>query len=72
MKLDSTINIGDQEDLYTEEPEDWSNKYRMTKYEMTYQQINIFCWELGIYSLGTEEKEKNKQTRMTISQSNPA
>lgn len=37
LKLDSTVNVADQEDLYTEELEDWSNKYRMTKYEITYK-----------------------------------
>lgn len=42
----------------------------MTKYEITDQQTNIFCCELGIYSLETEEKKL--QTRMTISQSDPA
>lgn len=59
LKLESAISVGDQEDPYTEEPEDWSNKYRMTKYEITYQKISIFCWELGIYSLETEDKKKN-------------
>ena len=70
MKLESAVNVEDQEDLYTEELEDWSNKYRMTKYEITYQQTNIFCCNLGIYSLETEEEKKN--TRMTMSQSDPA
>lgn len=42
----------------------------MTKYEITDQQTNIFCCELGIYSLETEEKKP--QTWMTISQSDPA
>lgn len=58
MKLESTVNAEDQEDLYTEELEDWSNKYRMIKYEISYQKPNNFCCNLGIYSLETEKEKK--------------
>lgn len=58
MKLESTVNVEDQEDLYTEELEDWRNKYRMIKYEISYQETNIFRCNLGIYSLETEKEKK--------------
>jgi len=52
LKLESPVNVEDQEDLYKEELKEQSNKNRMKKYEITYQQTSIFLLEGGNLFIG--------------------
>lgn len=64
MKLESAVNVEDQDDLYTEELVDWSNKNRMRNMKLHTQKT--VRWEFIHWKLKRKtNKQNHPQTNKT-------